>query len=692
MSKEKLNNLIDKVVGKVGLLRVPAYWMNKLFKDIGERISATEESIAEVDSKVDETKASIPTKVSQLENDAELASKYSLPHWRDVSFDQEGESISLAPFSVSVYKGYFGSGYLRPDNTTDGTRYEFLCVLDEDSVLGYYSGDYPPLASKELTLGVYKITLEFIDNDCVFHHLEKLDTVGGVSLLTYRNSEDNPTILLDRYSGDGLYYKGRKLHGNGHDPDGFGEHVYVNFGKQRDFSVVNQLIRVKSSNRVIKYEFKGMKNLLDVDFRELEEMYISSFEGCSGLQTANLGAKLKDINARAFYGCSSLTSVAIPDSVTTIGDDAFKGCSSLTSVAIPDSVTTIGDSAFGRCDSLKEFTGKLAEDNGRILVIDNEIYAPALAGLTDYTIPNNISSLHKKAFSYQNGLLSITIPSNITSISEKCFSNCENLTSVVMQDGVQSIGSYAFEDCISLESVIIPESVTKVDDYAFARCTSLPVIEDIRYADTILIESTANRWGVREIKPGTRFILAFAFQDCSHMEGIVIPESVSEIGGSAFLGCTRLESIEIPGSVTTINPSTFKNSGLKSVIINSGTTYIRNYAFINTKLQSINIPDSVTTIGYGAFEDCTQLKTIIIPDSVSEISNNAFRVLSSVTRNIYCKSLTPPNLGSMALLTYGSNTIYVPHSAVETYKSATNWSSYADAIVGYDFENNIPVE
>lgn len=52
MSKEKLNNLIDKVIGKVGQLRVPAYWMNKLLKDISSTIISK-----------------IPTRVGQLAND-----------------------------------------------------------------------------------------------------------------------------------------------------------------------------------------------------------------------------------------------------------------------------------------------------------------------------------------------------------------------------------------------------------------------------------------------------------------------------------------------------------------------------------------------------------------------------------------------------------------------------------------------
>ena len=36
--------------------------------------------------------------------------------------------------------------------------------------------------------------------------------------------------------------------------------------------------------------------------------------------------------------------------------------------------------------------------------------------------------------------------------------------------------------------------------------------------------------------------------------------------------------------------------------------------------------------------------------------------------------------------------IYVPAESVQAYKSADGWRDYADAIVGYDFENGVVVE
>ena len=79
--------------------------------------------------------------------------------------------------------------------------------------------------------------------------------------------------------------------------------------------------------------------------------------------------------------------------------------------------------------------------------------------------------------------------------------------------------------------------------------------------------------------------------------------SVTSIGGSAFEGCSGLTSITIPNSVTSIGGSAFEGC--------SGLT-------------SITIPNSVTSIGYGAFEDCTGLTSITIPNSVTSIGENAF--------------------------------------------------------------------
>ena len=82
----------------------------------------------------------------------------------------------------------------------------------------------------------------------------------------------------------------------------------------------------------------------------------SAFYGCSSLTSVTIPNSVTSIGYATFSGCSSLTSVTIPNSVTSIGGWAFDGCSSLTSVTIPNSVTSIGDYAFNNCTSLTSVT------------------------------------------------------------------------------------------------------------------------------------------------------------------------------------------------------------------------------------------------------------------------------------------------------------------------------------------------
>jgi len=94
-----------------------------------------------------------------------------------------------------------------------------------------------------------------------------------------------------------------------------------------------------------------------------------------------------------------------------------------------------------------------------------------------------------------------------------------------------------------------------------------------------------------------------AFDDCSELASVTIPDSVTIIGGYAFRNCSGLTSVTIPDSVTSIGWSAFEGC--------SGLT-------------SVTIPDSVTSIGWSAFEGCSGLKSVTIPDSVTSIGFDAF--------------------------------------------------------------------
>lgn len=77
-------------------------------------------------------------------------------------------------------------------------------------------------------------------------------------------------------------------------------------------------------------------------------------------------------------------------------------------------------------------------------------------------------------------------------------------------------------------------------------------------------------------------------QDCSSLNSVSIPNSVTEIGDLAFSDCTSLTSVTLPNSLTTIGDGAFDGSGLLSVSIPSSVTRIEGKAFARCKLQSIS--------------------------------------------------------------------------------------------------------
>lgn len=150
----------------------------------------------------------------------------------------------------------------------------------------------------------------------------------------------------------------------------------------------------------------------------------------------------------------------------------------------------------------------------------------------------------------------------------------------------------------------------------------------------------------------------YTFYHCATLQTVSIPESVTTIGEHAFDNCTYLTSVTIPNSVITIGA----------------------YAFRNCHLYSITIPNSVTTIVGHAFRECTYLRVVMIGNGVTSIGDNAFYGCTSLT-SVTVKATTPPTLGYGVFgNTNNSFVIYVPLESVETYKAATNWSTYASKI------------
>ena len=302
----------------------------------------------------------------------------------------------------------------------------------------------------------------------------------------------------------------------------------------------------------------------------------------------------------AFRNSTNLTNVNIPNTVTSIGHKAFYGCSGLTRVYNPNSVLAIGEYAFSFCVSL-----------------------------TSFTIPNSVTYIGDGVFMGCRGLTSVTIPNSVTSIGNAMFMDCSGLTSITIPNSVTSIGNSAFENCSGLTSITIPNSVTSVGNYAFIGTAWYDNQPDgLVYTGLVAYKFkgiTPDGTNII-IYDGTQQIAATAFEDCSGLTSITIPNSVTSIGDWAFGGCSSLINIEIPNSVTSIGDNAFWGcSGLTSITIPNSVTSIGYCMFRGCSgLTSITIPNSVTSIGDWAFGGCSSLINIEIPNSVTYIGDNAF--------------------------------------------------------------------
>ena len=156
-------------------------------------------------------------------------------------------------------------------------------------------------------------------------------------------------------------------------------------------------------------------------------------------------------------------------------------------------------------------------------------------------------------------------------------------------------------------------------------------------------------------------IKASAFNNCRALQSISISNSVTGIGDNAFFTCKTLQSISIPNGVTSIWDNAFNNC----------------YA-----LQSISIPNSVTNIGSSAFSNCYALQSVSIPNSVTNVGDNAF-YFCSASEYDFSKFSRVPSLGKEAFKGILSSTkILVPSSLYDTWVAETNWTIYANYIVG----------
>ena len=156
-------------------------------------------------------------------------------------------------------------------------------------------------------------------------------------------------------------------------------------------------------------------------------------------------------------------------------------------------------------------------------------------------------------------------------------------------------------------------------------------------------------------------ILQQAFYQCANLTDVNIPKA-TRIQYRAFMGCTSIAEIAFP-LIQDVSGGAFQGC---------------------TALETVNIP-KLKTINSDAFSGCSSLAELEIGTDATggTIGANCFKdtALESLTMHYSAvPTLSNVNAFSGTPIANGTGYIYVPSALVDSYKAATNWSTYASQI------------
>ncbi len=248
--------------------------------------------------------------------------------------------------------------------------------------------------------------------------------------------------------------------------------------------------------------FRQMTKLTDVIIgKDVNSIGWYAFEKCSTLENLIFadGSALKTIGIYSLYGCEALKSISLPEGLVEIRSFAFIN-TGFEELDIPSSLDFSKTDSFWNSANLTTVNVSAGNTtaksiDGVVYSIDGKTVIGVPANKTNYTIPLEVETIGKQAFSCWQGT-SIEIPNNVKEIGQYAF-NYAQITSINLPNSVTSIGMGAFQSCSKLTFVNIPSSqLNEIGKEAFKYSNSLETIAiNMPESAKTTLDTNNNNWG-----------------------------------------------------------------------------------------------------------------------------------------------------------------------------------------------------
>lgn len=268
-----------------------------------------------------------------------------------------------------------------------------------------------------------------------------------------------------------------------------------------------------------------------------------------------------------------------------------------------------------------------------------------------------VNMIDYEAFYKCEELTSVSLPNTVYFINNGAFSSCTKLKTINLPTGLMYLYG-ALDYCPSLTSIHIPANVHTING-DFEGCTGLTTI-------TVDPNNT-----VYDSRGNCNAIILTAenklVQGCKNT---VIPSDVTVIGDYAFRSM-GLTSIDIPSHIVSIGYMGYGNlDNIYSLEVPDGVQTIDGAAFCwNEDLETVTLGKGLINLAHGAFQDCQKLTTVKMMSTTPPTITNKYNVADPDPFNSYGKPSLRSNI-----------TLYVPASALETYKADSYWGTFKDVL------------